>query len=906
MISQIHVYPPLGVLTSVRQKTICFRVYFVICDDAMQRAKEEICEVEVWTDMRGDVSWEGVALEKLQEETAHSADNEMVLLDQAQLPHGHHIKSFGLSIPSTTPKASHFEFTVRWRKDSQSDWQWVSDLGQNARVVVYRNVPDLNHRPALNHWRQQLRHLLLKDDSTAQPLTPIADSWRASNTSASCVFKPQGKQQTRGEIAFGRLASIERYLAFVRKDKFWIIPQNGSGSLDLNGFEIVILICELCNGAVAAMMPLVKDDTRAITVTFLAAPENKLSLLAAPPSLCTSNIGIRVAASVSGDIQSAVEELFCRIHQSVATYGSSDIPLIQRNECSYKSLVSLSSSLGYCTWNTFYQNISKDAIVSTLKDIKQAADLSKQPMPKWIMIDDGWQSVDRYNGLGKLYDIYANEEKFPGQLKCMVLELANIGIQRVGVWHALWGYWGGIDPDGPLAARYNVEKHHRKASSAVKEDSDVWLISSKDINQFYDEFYEWLYLQGISFVKVDYQSAFETLGAYTAASDCHDGGYAISELYFAYYNAMEKPERGSLDPRERMLFRNSDDYFPDVPESHGWHIYCNMANSIWSRMLYGYFVTDWDMFKPGRRESRMHSISRIMSGGPVYITGDKDDFTAQNLSEVAGRGSQILECNAPLIDSNSAFADSTQSPRLLLSSCASHMNPSVLIYMCNVSAGTVVSSVDISQLYRSVRRNSSQILDVQSPRVSTTHSLYAIHQYSTRKILVAEDLGSIYAIALQPLTCDILTVAPMSVFRSTDRSALLHVACIGDITRYGGVNVVERDVSSVLPDSPRGPSPCMNDRTELAERYSWNIRAKVSLPSSKVAFVFYVRKGANCSKDLSLSVTNIRASGVNLNIDDWTFDSFANVLSVAIPFQTNSQNDEPSTRITVTLSCSFV
>ncbi|KAJ2554300.1 hypothetical protein EV175_002634 [Coemansia sp. RSA 1933] len=164
-------------------------------------------------------------------------------------------------------------------------------------------------------------------------------------------------------------------------------------------------------------------------------------------------------------------------------------------------------------------------------------------MPKWVMIDDGWQSVDSYDKFGKLYDIYGNDEKFPKQLKHTVAELAKIGIRRVGVWHALWGYWGGIDPSGPLAARYNVQKYHRKESLIAKHDSDVWLISAKDVSRFYDEFYAWLYSQGISFVKVDYQSAFETLAEYASASDIdsssNDGDSAAADLYSAYYNAME-------------------------------------------------------------------------------------------------------------------------------------------------------------------------------------------------------------------------------------------------------------------------------------------------------------------------------------------------------------------------------
>ncbi|KAJ1896034.1 hypothetical protein LPJ81_004832, partial [Coemansia sp. IMI 209127] len=935
-----------------------------------------IRDVQIWTDMRGNVDWEGVALEKLKGDAAHIADGEMALLDQTQLPHGHSVMCFGLSVPSTAPAARRFEFTVRWRKAGQKDWQWAGKWGQNARVVVYDDAPELSRQPALGYWRQQLRQLLLKDDDTEQPLAPIADSWQTSSKSASCLFKPLVNALPGGKLAFARLSTVERYLGFVRKDKFWIVPRSGSGPLKLNGFDIFILICELCTGGVAALMPFVKDDTSAITVTFSANSENRLSLLVTPPNMCTSDIGMRVAVGIGSDIHSAVEEVFHRVHQSAALHGPSHSSLSQGNQCSSVADASILNSLGYCTWNTFYRDVSADATVATLKDISRASHNSKQPTPKWVMIDDGWQSVDSYDAFGKLYDIYANEKKFPGQFEHMVSELAEIGIKQVGVWHALWGYWGGIDPNGPLAARYSVQKYRRKASPVVDEESDVWLISSKDIGQFYDEFYKWLSSQGISLVKVDYQSAFETLEEYTTAPDGRDGDSAVAELYSSYYNAMESAarkyfgagrviycmshspqlitrvlrqyccrcleggkqlpptsQRGPFDAKERMPFRNSNDYYPDIAESHGFHIYCNMANSIWSQMLGGYFVADWDMFKPGKREGRMHSVSRVVSGGPVYVTGDKDDFTAQDLSEIAGSSSQILQCNVPLIDNNCAFTDSTQSPSLLLSSSASPRNASVLVYMCNVSTSTVVSPVDISQLYRYAKRHSSPDSDTQSSRSSST--FYAVHQYSTGRVLVTTDLESVFAIALQPLTGDILTVAPMSVFQSANRSALLYATCIGDTTRYGGANVVERDVSSVLPDYPHRQEAaahlssshrftgllhcfpvyiqkqvsgsllsCISDGAEVAERYSWNIRAKVALPSSKVAFVFRARSTGSRPKDLSISVSNVRASGIDIDKDNWKFDSSTNTLSVAILSQIDSQGDEPFTRITVTLSCS--
>ncbi|CAG8783974.1 17958_t:CDS:2, partial [Gigaspora rosea] len=68
----------------------------------------------------------------------------------------------------------------------------------------------------------------------------------------------------------------------------------------------------------------------------------------------------------------------------------------------------------------------------------------------------------------------------------------------------------------------------------------------------------------------------------------------------------------------RPLFRNSDDYFPDVHDSHAWHIYVNTMNSIWTSTLYS--LLDWDMFQSHHRFGEYHAAARAISGGPMYIT----------------------------------------------------------------------------------------------------------------------------------------------------------------------------------------------------------------------------------------------------------------------------------------------
>ena len=60
------------------------------------------------------------------------------------------------------------------------------------------------------------------------------------------------------------------------------------------------------------------------------------------------------------------------------------------------------------------------------------------------------------------------------------------------------------------------------------------------------------------------------------------------------------------------------DFFPDVPASHAWHIFCNAHNAILTQHLN--VVPDWDMFQTLHPWASYHAAARCLSGGPVSIT----------------------------------------------------------------------------------------------------------------------------------------------------------------------------------------------------------------------------------------------------------------------------------------------
>ncbi|KAJ2312253.1 hypothetical protein IWW54_002195 [Coemansia sp. RSA 2705] len=848
---QVFVYPPLGALTSVHGPRIAFRVYFAYgSTELVQRDA-----VEVWTDIYGD-EWQGVPLEP---DRSAAASPEHAFLDLEQLHSTVCVQQFSLDIAIASLPSSlcRFEFTVRWRSGSAGEWQWVSGFEHNARVAIFRPLPQ--SRAPVSFWRQQLKPLL----QPADPLDSggpgfIADSWQASSSGASCLLKPLGS----GTEPLCRLAAIERYLAYVRKDQFWIIPQSGASLLNTGDFDVVLLLLELSSGVYAALMPFSLGSAVSHAAVLRIQPLNTICAVSVSRVRAES---VRVAMGFSLDPHNAVQEAMLRIQQSLPVASNSSNTLSEQTPI---HPCSLTRNRGYCTWNGFYQNVTHDSLVSMVSDIRRANSACGQLPFSWVLIDDGWQSVDKYDGFGRLRDICANTEKFPGQLRQTVESLSKLGVGRVGVWHTLWGYWGGIDPTGPLAGQYTLVKCHRAWSPVVKGESDVWLISSKSVHRFYDDFYSWLSEQGVTFVKVDYQAAFESLDSY-ADKPSDESRASIADMHTAHYDAMEQAAlrhfgAGSIiycmaqSPHlisrtlrrqqlvadnaatEHALFRNSDDYFPDVAASHSWHIYCNLANTVWSRCLDKVFVIDWDMFQPGRAESRIHAAARMVSGGPVYMTGRAADFAVTSTYNMGGSNS-VIPHFPPLIDRDCLFADMTKVPAILASTIAVPANASVVIAVFNLAGTPAVTPLPLCSIYSAaVQRHDQAYRRAPSPSTPRSTQLgavnyLAIYQKSTNRLLVEAATPELFAIALSPLTCDTLTMVQMQPLRTSDQSAVLHAACLGDVTRYVGTTVIERNVHSVLPASPGTNSPTYA-HAHGGQR-QWNVRVRVAAGICRLSFV---------------------------------------------------------------------
>ena len=137
---------------------------------------------------------------------------------------------------------------------------------------------------------------------------------------------------------------------------------------------------------------------------------------------------------------------------------------------------------------------------------------------KTYLIDDGWQDIrrssDRPDGppMNRLHS-FGCWDGMGATMADVVSSLKAKGIQEVGVWLTLQGYWGSIDPDSPLMSKYHCQPHptarNGQARGGVKvplepqEPADrQWLPSPEKAASFWQDWFSEMNSWGVDFVKV--------------------------------------------------------------------------------------------------------------------------------------------------------------------------------------------------------------------------------------------------------------------------------------------------------------------------------------------------------------------------------------------------------------------
>lgn len=238
----------------------------------------------------------------------------------------------------------------------------------------------------------------------------------------------------------------------------------------------------------------------------------------------------------------------------------------------------------------------------------------------------------------------ATKYGFPRGLKATVGDIRSKykNIKHIAVWHALFGYWGGIAPEGNIAKEYKTTIVQKKDGIS---GGKFTVVAEEDINRFYKDFYQFLSSAGIDSVKTDAQFFLDELDNATDRRNLiksYQDAWNIAQLRYFSARAIscmsQSPQmifHSQLPSNKpRILLRNSDDFFPEVPASHPWHIFCNAHNAILNQYLN--ILPDWDMFQTSHDYASFHAAGRCVSGGPIYITDVPGQHDINLIAQMAG------------------------------------------------------------------------------------------------------------------------------------------------------------------------------------------------------------------------------------------------------------------------------
>ncbi len=330
-----------------------------------------------------------------------------------------------------------------------------------------------------------------------------------------------------------------------------------------------------------------------------------------------------------------------------------------------KPVPRIADYFGWCTWDSFYEKVDFEGVKVGLESFKKGGFV-----PKFLLLDDGWQSVwdePENRGHHRLSSFLPNKKFNHNMHETVDLAKKKFGVEMFYVWHAVMGYWGGVDPlsdeMAPFEPRLKAQKHSPGMFSvnpayAADLDFPYGFINPDKAFNFYNTYHKYLSAEGVDGVKVDVQCGLEGVGygaegRVAVARKFHEGleGSVHRNFGGELINCMSCSNDIIYTTEASNMMRSSDDFFPTKPESHGVHIYKNAVNSMW---MSEFTHCDWDMFQTTHEFGWFHAAARAVSGSPIYVSDKTDghDFELiQKLVLSDGKLPRASQIARPTLDS---------------------------------------------------------------------------------------------------------------------------------------------------------------------------------------------------------------------------------------------------------------
>lgn len=304
---------------------------------------------------------------------------------------------------------------------------------------------------------------------------------------------------------------------------------------------------------------------------------------------------------------------------------------------------------GWCTWNAFYGDVTQEKVLAGLKSFQAGI------MPGFIILDDGWE--DREEDF--LLSLEPAPHRFPQGLAPLVDKAKReFGVKVFGLHLILQGYWSGISPNGPLGKEYTLVRNRgciRPWEGADAGIRDLQMLVPQQAQAFWHRFQQRVRSWGVDMIKVDGQAGLHLFS---------QGHFGRGSTMAAYQQALQTPAadlfgnnlihcmcHGSdiaYHMQQGNIWRTSDDFFPNRPDSHGAHLQCNALNSVWAST---FVFCDWDMFWSRHPQGAFHAAARAISGGPVYVSDCPGETDFELIRKLVLSGGRVIRCAEPALPS---------------------------------------------------------------------------------------------------------------------------------------------------------------------------------------------------------------------------------------------------------------
>ncbi|XP_062196133.1 probable galactinol--sucrose galactosyltransferase 1 [Phragmites australis] len=510
-------------------------------------------------------------------------------------------------------------------------------------------------------------------------VTPAAGGGLTNGAFLGVRLAPAGSSSV---FPVGKLRDL-RFMCTFRFKMWWMTQRMGSLGRDIP-FETQFLIVESTDGSqftgdgtdqsavYTVFLPILEGSFRAV-LQGNADDELEICLESGDPAVESFEGTHLVFVGAGSDPFEVITNSVKAVERHLQTFSHRE----------KKKIPDMLNWFGWCTWDAFYTNVTAGGVKEGLQSFEKGG-----IAPKFIIIDDGWQSVsmdpagtacltdNSANFANRLTHIKENHkfqkngkeghrEDDPAKgLAHVVNEIkGKHELKYVYVWHAITGYWGGVRPGVDGMEHYESKMQYPVSSPGVQKNepcdalnsittNGLALVNPEKVFSFYNELHSYLASAGIDGVKVDVQNILETLGA------GHGGRVLLARRY---HQALEAsiarnfPDNGIIScmshntdnlysSKRSAVVRASDDFWPRDPASHTIHI----ASVAYNTVFLGEFMQpDWDMFHSVHPMAEYHAAARAVGGCAIYVSDKPGNHDFNLLKKLVLPDGSILRATLP-------------------------------------------------------------------------------------------------------------------------------------------------------------------------------------------------------------------------------------------------------------------